>query len=219
MKISWKWTILICALVFCDAFVIYRYSVEKKQKEDLVSEETAPEIVKSIYTDLMEYPSVTIPPKLIQTKQAPGGWYVGFIQEGVEQPILTAHCFFVNDQKSVTKIGLYAPDESNFTIGAFSIPDCSVIPNETPVQKQCVMNSCHGLNYTCGGEPPRGCTEIYMLGDACLKYATCGIAQHTCQPTENERFSTCRSCVEACMKDNSKDSKKTYTCEKKCVGE
>jgi len=198
---------------------VYYFNVTSQKKEEGLSEKTAIESVKLSYLDLRDYPSTTIPSRVIQAKQSPTGWYIGFIQEGSDRPIISARCFFVSEDKKVTEIGAFTSGESDTVAGDFSIPECFVVPRENTINSSsCQLETCHGLDITCGSNPPNMCTEIYMLGDSCLRYAKCGVVNDVCQPTENTQFTRCKSCVETCIKNEDKTNpQKTFECERNCI--
>jgi hypothetical protein len=80
----------------------------------------------------------------------------------------------------------------------------------------CALENCHGLDINCGSNPPDVCTEIYMVGDKCLKYAKCGIKDGKCQQILNSQFTQCKACVQACINANENDNIKLFECEGKC---
>jgi hypothetical protein len=57
----------------------------------------------------------------------------------------------------------------------FSPKTCSPAAGPTPAPGICGLENCHGLDIKCGSTPRNVCTEMYGLGDKCLKYAKCGI--------------------------------------------
>ena len=80
----------------------------------------------------------------------------------------------------------------------------------------CGLQTCHGLNLSCGYNSPIYCTAVYEIGDKCLEYAKCGYLNGICQPIENAQFTQCKSCVQACIDVNKDDSIKMFECESKC---
>jgi hypothetical protein len=80
----------------------------------------------------------------------------------------------------------------------------------------CSLETCHGLDIKCGSNPPDVCTEMYGLGDKCLKYAKCGIKNNKCQPIENLEFTQCKICVENCIDENKNNDEKVFECENEC---
>jgi hypothetical protein len=95
-------------------------------------------------------------------------------------------------------------------------PPTSNPPPKTPTNQKCALETCHGLDITCGPNPPDVCTDIYGMGDKCLKYVQCGIVNGTCQAIENTSFSQCKSCVENCINTNQGDTIKAFECESNC---
>ena len=80
----------------------------------------------------------------------------------------------------------------------------------------CALENCHGLDIKCGPNPPDVCTEIYMIGDKCLKYAKCGVQNGKCEQIQNSQFTQCKSCVQKCIDANKNDTIASFDCEGKC---
>lgn len=80
----------------------------------------------------------------------------------------------------------------------------------------CFLETCHGLDISCGPNPPGACTMMYAMGDKCLQYAKCGILNGQCQQIVNTQFTECKACVQACINSNANDSVKMFECESKC---
>jgi len=76
---------------------------------DGVKEKEAIDIIKKQNSQFQTFPSDDLPPKIILTKKASNGWYVIFETQGSGIPIIEAHCFLVDDSKTVTPIGHYTP--------------------------------------------------------------------------------------------------------------
>lgn len=72
-------------------------------KLGLIDEQGAIRLVQETYPDLQEYPSDEWPPLSIMTEQAPDGWYLAFIQEGSGVPIISARCYHVSHNRTVTQ--------------------------------------------------------------------------------------------------------------------
>jgi hypothetical protein len=155
---------------------------------------------------------------------------VAFIQEGSGRPIISAKCFFVDENNKVTSNGEYAPTPDEDSVQKFSAKTCAPLLTDTPqtpttpptpivptpTNQKCALETCHGLDVTCGPNPPDVCTEMYGMGDKCLKYVQCGIVNGTCQVIENASFSQCKSCVENCINTNKGDAIKGFECESNC---
>lgn len=60
------------------------------------------------------------------------------------------------------------------------------------------------------------CTEEYRLGDFCRNYITCEEVAGGCQRIEHPPFAQCKSCVEACERQNADDPIEVFDCETKC---
>jgi hypothetical protein len=85
------------------------------------------------------------------------------------------------------------------------------------VSRQCGIESCHGLNITCGSNIPGACDTMYVSGDNCRKYANCQIIEGKCQLVKTQKFDDCKSCVERCLVDFKDDYIKLSECEGKCI--
>lgn len=83
--------------------------------------------------------------------------------------------------------------------------------------KQCGIESCHGLDITCGPNVPEVCTMMYMAGDNCRQFVNCEVIDNQCQQTASPEFDACKSCVQKCEQDFKNDSIKFFECESSCV--
>lgn len=90
-------------------------------------------------------------------------------------------------------------------------------PCLVPNNDKCGRENCHGLEIKCGPNPAEICTEIYMLGDKCLKHVNCGIVDGACQQIQNNDFDNCKNCVETCKQQYALDSSmRVFECESQC---
>lgn len=80
--------------------------------------------------------------------------------------------------------------------------------------RQCGIENCHGLNVQCGSNAPQACTADYRLGDFCRQYAECSVVQGACTLLVNEKFTTCKACVEEC--ERVQEPTKAFECEQVC---
>ena len=81
-------------------------------------------------------------------------------------------------------------------------------------ENACGIESCNGLDITCGPKIPEMCTAIYRLGDFCRQFAQCRIIDGDCQLVTDKQFEDCKQCVAECQpKDNPMDA---FGCETKC---
>jgi hypothetical protein len=85
-----------------------------------LTESEAISVLKTAYPEFKNYPNNKLPPQSIQTQKASNGWYVAFVQEGSGRPILNAECFLVTDDKTITRIGVYAPRVGEDSIDCLS---------------------------------------------------------------------------------------------------
>lgn len=81
----------------------------------------------------------------------------------------------------------------------------------------CGIENCHGLEITCGPNVPEMCLTIYKLGDFCREYVRCQLLDGQCRVIKDEKFDTCKQCVEDCLKTTGPaDSMKIFDCETLC---
>lgn len=195
--------LLVVIVLAISVFILYRQRLNASNSYD-----DAVELIKEQYPELKDYPSDSLPPKSIKTEKASDGWYVAFVQEGSGRPILSAKCFFVDNQNNIMSMRTYNPSIEEDSTAEFSPKTCT--PGE------CSLENCHGLDIECGPNPPDACTAMYALGDKCLQYAKCGIQNGKCQEIENPQFTQCKSCVQKCSIDNKNDNMKLFECESNC---
>jgi len=86
----------------------------------------------------------------------------------------------------------------------------------TPVA--CGIENCHGVDVVCGAKVADVCTEIYMVGDGCRRFAECAIADGQCQLVSNQKLENCRACVAGCVQDFADDQMGLFDCDSKCAG-
>jgi hypothetical protein len=189
-------------------FIVWFISAPKSSGHETLDEATPVRIIKSEFPEMKGYPSDQLPPKSIRTEKSDNGWYVAFIQEGSGRPIISAKCYFVDTTKNILSIRTYTPEISDDSSSPFSAKTCTL--------GGCILETCHGLDISCGSNPPDVCTEIYMAGDRCLQYAQCGVRNGTCGPVENAGFDRCKSCVQACIDENNDNPQKLFECESTC---
>jgi hypothetical protein len=199
---------LVFLILFCAGFLMWGISTPKISGKESIDEATAVQIIKSKFPDLKAYPSDQLPPKSIRTEKSDDGWYVAFVQEGSGRPIISAKCFFVDNTKNIMSIRIYTPDIGDDSPEIFSAKTC------TP--GACQLETCHGLEISCGANPPDVCTEMYMVGDKCLQYAQCGVRNGTCGPVENKSFTQCKTCVKNCINEHNDNIQKLFECESTC---
>ena len=75
----------------------------------VMPEQEAVNLVKSQFPELQKFPSNNLPPTTIKTEKAQNGWYVAFIINGSGRPIISAQCFFVKNDKTLTTTGSLPP--------------------------------------------------------------------------------------------------------------
>jgi len=199
---------LILIVLFCVGIGYWFIKKFQIPASKIVSESIAIEIVKNQFPEFKEYPSNQLPPKSIKTEKTNEGWHIAFIQEGSGRPIISANCFFIDNQKNIVSQRIYNP-----TIEEDSTVELSPI---TCTPGACSLENCHGLDIKCGSNPPDFCTEIYLIGDKCLQYAKCGVQNDKCQQIENSQFTECKLCVQKCIDANENDNIKLFECEGKC---
>jgi len=84
---------------------------------------------------------------------------------------------------------------------------------EAGVYQTCEIENCHGLDITCGSNPPDACTEEYRLGDYCRALAKCEIVEDECVFNPSYAFTQCKDCVENCNRMSGSDA---FVCEDLC---
>lgn len=75
-----------------------------------MSEGEAIRFLKNRYPQYAGYPNTNLPPQSIRTEERENGWYVAFVQEGSGRPIIEAHCYFLENDKSIKDIGIFKPE-------------------------------------------------------------------------------------------------------------
>lgn len=80
----------------------------------------------------------------------------------------------------------------------------------------CFVENCHGLSIQCGSNPAGVCSDVYELGDRCLRYAKCGIADGACRQLPSTQFDTCKSCVLSCVASFKNSQTEMLDCESRC---
>lgn len=200
--------ISILFIILCASFIFRYFNRSKISTLGIISESNAIETVKNQFPELREYPSDKLAPKSIKAEKASDGWHVAFIQEGSGRPIISAKCFFIDNQKNIMSMKTYTPGVEENSSADFSPKTCS--------PGACSLENCHGLDIKCGSNPPDVCTETYMVGDKCLQYAKCGVQNGKCQQIENPQFTQCELCVQKCIDANKNDNMKSFECESQC---
>ena len=92
-------------------------------------------------------------------------------------------------------------------------------PDKLPPQAaaKCGIESCHGLDITCGPNIPEACDTMYTPSDGCRQYASCQTTDGQCKLEKTPKFDSCKACVEKCAKDFPNDPSKGYDCESGCM--
>ncbi len=113
-------------------------------------------------------------------------------------------------------IGLFLFIWNNYQI---QVQERTIKPIKLPPQTsgKCGMESCHGMDITCGPNVPESCDLMYLGGDNCRQYASCQVIDKSCQLVKNQKFDSCKSCVEKCSVDFEGDQIKFFECESKCA--
>jgi hypothetical protein len=62
----------------------------------------------------------------------------------------------------------------------------------------CGIESCHGLEVTCGPNQPKVCTALYAIGDFCREFLHCEVVGGDCTLITDESFQPCKDCISAC---------------------
>ncbi|MFA6392201.1 MAG: hypothetical protein WCW66_05675 [Patescibacteria group bacterium] len=204
--------------LFCLVAGNWYYAKLEHAGKETITESDAIETIKNQFLELSDYPSDTLPPRSIKLEKANNGWHVAFIQEGSGRPIISATCFFVDDQRNVTNRKTYQPTIEGGMSADFSVKECMLIDNEVAEENNndCKLESCHGMEYECGDNPPEACDMMYSIGDKCLQYAECGTVNGICQQIDNPQFTQCKNCVQNCIDANGDNSANLFECESNC---
>ena len=147
MKINIQTGVFI-GIVAVLAFFVFRQS-EDNFSPSKMNESTAIESLKAQFLEFKGYPIDNLPPRSIKTEKAVDGWYVAFVQEGSGRPIILAKCYFVDNAKNVTSVGIYSPKYSDYSISDISLQNCQ--PKDP--------------NYIPGGEVPSIPSDRLIGGD------------------------------------------------------
>jgi len=99
---------------------------------------------------------------------------------------------------------------------SYDLPPNPIKTGKTADNKTCVLETCHGLDITCGSNTAMACTMMYGIGDKCLQYAKCGVQNGNCQQIQNPQFTECKSCIQKCLETSNDDSVKLFDCESRC---
>ena len=78
---------------------------------------------------------------------------------------------------------------------------------------KCELESCNGLDVTCGPNAPEVCYTMYQLGDFCREYVGCEIIDGECQLVKDPKFDMCKGCVDEC---NKLEEMEAFDCEDGC---
>lgn len=90
--------------------------------------------------------------------------------------------------------------------------------NEPPQNSsRCEVEGCHGMDISCGSNIAQMCNEMYQIGDSCRQFAVCETIGGVCQIKKNERFDTCKQCVQTCISSFGDDPIKLSDCEPSCM--
>jgi hypothetical protein len=84
------------------------------------------------------------------------------------------------------------------------------------ITSSCGLETCHGLDVKCGTKPVQMCTEMYSIGDRCLRYVKCGVVNGACTQIDTSDFNRCKTCVETCTAKYSDNIERQFACESQC---
>ena len=93
----------------------------------------------------------------------------------------------------------------------------NLIKFPSQISGECGIESCHGLDITCGSNIPESCNLMYMGGDNCRKFANCQTIDGQCVLKLDPKFKSCKSCVEKCERDITNDQIDFFQCESSCA--
>lgn len=102
-----------------------------------LTRDEATNAVIALHSELAAYKTTSLPPSFIETKEAPVGWYVAFIQRGSGLPgILNAQCYHVKNEQEVTATGQYTRHD-NVEADTIALEDCT--PSNVSVSQTGVL--------------------------------------------------------------------------------
>jgi hypothetical protein len=104
-------------------------------------------------------------------------------------------------------------------LGIIFLPRLFNNSSDSNVTNYCEMSNCHGLNVTCGKNPPLMCTMEYQIGDNCRQFASCQLSGSTCVLNQSLEFIKCKTCVENCISRNNGPEQiaDQFTCADNCL--
>ena len=113
-------------------------------------------------------------------------------------------------------VGLFLFFWNNYQIQVQERPDKPIkLPPQ--ISRECGVESCHGLDITCGPNVPEVCDMMYMGGDNCRQFVSCQLTDGQCKLEKSLKFDSCKSCVEKCEQDFQNDQIKFFECESRCA--
>ncbi|OGI11938.1 hypothetical protein A3K64_00500 [Candidatus Micrarchaeota archaeon RBG_16_36_9] len=62
----------------------------------------------------------------------------------------------------------------------------------------CRKNNCGGFDLSCESGAPLNCPAIYMPGNVCGKFVTCGNDGLSCKTIKSDNYDKCISCFSSC---------------------
>ena len=113
-------------------------------------------------------------------------------------------------------IGLSLFVWNNYEIRVQERPDKPIkLPPQ--ISGECGIESCHGLDITCGPNVPNACTMMYAAGDRCRQFVSCQTVEGQCRLEKSPKFDSCKACVEKCEQGFQDDNIKFFECESRCA--
>lgn len=85
------------------------------------------------------------------------------------------------------------------------------------ISGQCGIESCNGLDITCGPNVPDQCLALYSAGDSCRQYVNCQNVNGQCTLEKSAKFDSCKSCIEKCELESKNDPENFSQCESSCI--
>lgn len=148
-------SILILIVILCMGITYWYFNWSKITTSEIMSESRAIATIKNTFPELNDYPSDQLPPRSIKTEKADNGWYVGFVQEGSGRPIISAKCFFVDNNKSVAKISEFNPNINDNALNISPKTCTAILPNDNQTEKPApssfdMYHWYHGDNFITG---------------------------------------------------------------------
>jgi len=117
-KNQYLYIILVVIVLALIGSIIYFNNISNSN----LTESESISLLKNAYPEFKNYPNDNLPPQSIKTERDINGWYVAFVQEGSGRPIISAKCFFVKNDGTISILGEFNPEIADID---FSLETCN----------------------------------------------------------------------------------------------